>query len=201
MGMKKEIKLRTLTKNSKRHKLLDTKMARKLNISSSSMAYYAKKGELERVGRGVYKIKNTSVISNFQWEDLVEASAIVKGGVVCLISALALYEITEEVPREHWIAISNTSRHRGDNSIRIMRFRNMKLGKTLYDFGDYKLPIFDRERTIVDAFRLLDKEVAIKSLRMALKKKGEAKLDTEKLKRYAKVLRVKMEPYILAETT
>ena len=77
----------------------------------------------------------------------------------------------------------------------------MKLGKTVYDFGDFKLPIFDRERTIIDAFRLLDKEVAIKALRMGLRKKGEARLDLEKLKVYAKILRVKIEPYILAETT
>jgi predicted transcriptional regulator of viral defense system len=199
--MKKPVKLKKITDNSKKHKLLDSKAARKLNVSNSSMAYYAKKGELERIGRGLYKIKNTSLISDFQWEDLVEASVKVKGGLVCLISALALYELTEEIPRSHWIAIPNTSRHRGDDSIRIVRYRNMMLGKTVYDFGDFKLPIFNRERTIIDAFRLLDKEVAIKALRMALKKKGEAKLDLEKLKEYAKVLRVKIEPYILAETT
>ncbi len=199
--MKKTDKLKKITSSSKKNKLFDTKLARKLNVSNSSLAYYAKKGDLERVGRGLYKIKNTSLISDFQWKDLVEASVKVKGGVVCLISALALYEITEEIPRAYWIAIPNTSRHRGDDSIRIFRYRNMKLGKTIYDFGDFKLPIFDRERSIIDAFRLLDKEVAIKALRMGLRKKGEARLDLEKLKEYAKILRVKIEPYILAETT
>lgn len=199
--MKKPVKLKKIIDNSKKHKLLDSKAAKKLNVSNSSMAYYTKKGELERIGRGLYKMKNTSLISDFQWEDLVEASVKVKTGIVCLISALAIYELTEEIPRAFWIAIPNTSRHRGDDSIRIVRYRNMKLGKTVYDFGDFKLPIFNRERTIIDAFRLLDKEVAIKALRMALKKKGEAKLDLEKLKDYAKVLRVKIEPYILAETT
>ncbi len=199
--MKKPVKLKKITDNSKKHKLLDAKVGRKLNVSSSSMAYYAKKGVLERIGRGLYKIKNSSLVSDFQWEDLVEASVKVKNGVVCLVSALALYELTDEIPRVHWIAIPNTSRHRGDDSIRIIRFRNMKLGKSFYDFGDFKLPIFDRERTIIDAFRFLDKEVAIKSLRMALRKKGNNKLDLEKLKKYAKVLRVKIEPYILAVTT
>ena len=199
--MKKPDKLKKIASTVKKHKLIDAKVARKLNVSNSSMAYYAKKGDLDRIGRGLYKIKNTSLISDFQWEDLVLASVKVKGGVVCLISALALYEITEEIPRAHWIAIPNTSRHRGDDSIRIFRYRNMKLGKTVYDFGDFKLPIFDRERTIIDAFRLLDREVGIKALRMGLRKKGEAKLDLEKLKEYAKILRVKIEPYILAETT
>lgn len=199
--MKKLDKLKKIANTVKKHKLIDAKVAKKLNVSNSSLTYYAKKGDLDRIGRGLYKIKNTSLISDFQWEDLVLASVKVKGGVVCLISALALYEITEEIPRAHWIAIPNTSRHRGDDSIRIFRYRNMKLGKTIYNFGDFKLPIFDRERTIIDAFRLLDKEVAIKALRMGLRKKGEARLNLEKLKEYAKVLRVKIEPYILAETT
>lgn len=199
--MKKPTKLKKITDNIKKHKLLDSRIAKKLNVSNSNMAYYAKKGELERIGRGLYKIKNSSLVSDFEWEDLVEASVRVKSGVVCLISALALYGLTEEIPRAHWIAIPNTSRHRGDDSIRIVRFRNMKLGKTIYDFGDFKLPIFDRERTILDAFRFLDKEVAIKALKMALRKKGEAKLDLEKLVKYAKALRVKIEPYILAVTT
>lgn len=199
--MRRSKTLEKITKNSKKRKLIDSKSVKKLNVSNSSMAYYAKKGELERIGHGLYKIKGTSLISDFQWEDLVEASVRVKGGVVCLISALALYGITEEMPRSHWIAIPNSSRHRSDDSIRIIRFRNMDLGKTIYDFGDFKMPIFDRERTIVDAFRFLDKEVAIKALRMALRKKCEEKLDLGKLVKYAKVLRVKIEPYILAVTT
>jgi hypothetical protein len=46
--------------------------------------------------------------------------------------------------------------------------------------------IFDRERTIVDAFRYLSKEIAIKALKMAVKNLSDKKLDIKKLQRYAK---------------
>ena len=156
--------------------------------STSVIAYYIKKGDLERIGHGIYHFKNSSNVQDIRWEDLVEALCKVKGGVICLVSALALYELTEEIPREHWIAIKNTTRHRGDESvIRTVRFRNITLGKTFYNLDGIKLPIFDRERTIVDSFRYLGTEVAIKALKFALSKKGSEKIDLEKMRKYAKV--------------
>lgn len=188
-------------KKSGRKAPIDTKIAKKLGISSASMAYYAKKGEFERIGHGLYKVRGTSIVNDFQWEDLVETSLRIKGGVVCLISALALYELTEEIPRVHWIAIPHETSHRANESTRIVRYRNINLGKTFFQIDDFKLPIFDRERTIVDSFRYLDKEVAIKALKFAVKKTGDEKLDLEKLRKYAKALRFKIEPYVLAVTT
>lgn len=195
--MKKITKLKK-AEVKKKTNLVSNKTAKKFNISSASMAYYAKTGELERIGHGLYKFKGSSVVSDVRWEDLVEAAVKVKGGIICLISALALYGLTEEIPREHWIAISNATRHRGDDSIRIVRFRNIKLGKTTYKIDGIELPIFDRERTIIDSFRFLGSEVAIKALKLALTKKGEEKINLEKLRKYGKALRVKIEPYILA---
>ncbi len=43
------------------------------------------------------------------------------------------------------------------------------------------LPIYDRERTVIDAFRYLGRETALKALKMALTKKGAEKIDIEKL--------------------
>jgi hypothetical protein len=63
------------------------------------------------------------------------------------------------------------------------------------------LPIFDRERTVVDAFRYLGRETAIKALKAAAQKRGREKIDFEKLRKYARELRVDIEPYILAVTT
>jgi hypothetical protein len=63
------------------------------------------------------------------------------------------------------------------------------------------VPIFDRERTIVDAFRLLSREVAIKALKMALTQPGHRRLDLVKLQAYAKKLRVNIDPYLMTVTT
>lgn len=176
--------------------------AKQFGVSAAHLAYYIKKGLIKRLGRGIYQSVNYQGSSeNFRWEDLIEAVNSVPGGVICLISALAIYDITEEIPREHWIAVShNTSIYRGDK-VRIVRFRNMELGKTEVDQGGIQIPIFDRERTIVDSFRLLSRETAIKALKMALSQKGTKRLDLKKLQSYAKKLRFNITPYLITATT
>lgn len=122
------------------------------DVSASTVAYYVAVGDLVRIGRGIYKAKNAPTTSEFQWEDLVEVQQA-QGGVVCLISALALYDLTEEVPRQHWIAVLNETTRRHPGSSKIVRMRNMVLGRTTKKVGGIEIPIFDRERTIVDSFR------------------------------------------------
>lgn len=178
-----------------------SKEARLRGVSSATLAHYVKQGEIQRIGHGVYRGVGAPVVEDFRWEDLAEAVQRTKDGVVCLTSALALYDLTEEIPRQHWIAIRNETLHRASSSTKIVRMRNTTLGRTALKLGKVQIPIFDRERTIVDAFRYLSKEIAIKALKIAFTKKGDEKVDPEKLRKYAKGLRVKIEPYILAVTT
>lgn len=175
--------------------------AKQLGVSAASLAYYVKIGELEHVARGIYKGVRAPSIDNFQWEDLITAIKQTRHGIVCLISALALYDLTEEIPRQHWIAIPNNTRHRASQLVRVVRMRNMSLGKSHIKIDHVTIPIFDRERTIVDAFRYLSKEIAIKALKQALTKNKKEKIDLEKLRRYAARLRVNITDYIIAITT
>lgn len=176
--------------------------ARKLGVSASLLAYYIKKGMIRRLSRGIYQsIDYQGSPENFRWEDLIEAVNSIPGGVICLISALAIYEITEEMPREHWIGVTHATSIKRDFNIRIVRFRNMTLGRIDYDLGGVKVPLFDRERTIIDTFRLLSQETAIKALKMALSAKATAKLDLKKLQAYAIKLKVNITPYLITVTT
>ncbi len=178
-----------------------TKEASQKGVSASTLNYYSKIGAIERLGHGLYRGKEAPKGNDFRFEDLIEAAMNVKSGVVCLTSALALYGLTEEIPRQHWIAIRNDTIHRGGGSIKVIRMRNMQLGVTIIDVGGISLRIFDRERTIVDSFRYLGQETAIKALREGIKLKGKSRLDLGKLKKYAKALRVKIDPFLLAITT
>ncbi|OGT64074.1 MAG: hypothetical protein A3J38_00505 [Gammaproteobacteria bacterium RIFCSPHIGHO2_12_FULL_45_9] len=90
--------------------------------------------------------------------------------------------------------------HRAMPTTKVVRMRNLTLGKTTIKIGNVTLPIFDRERTIVDAFRYLGRETALKALKIALAKRGAEKVDIEKIRKYAKILRVKIEPYLIAMT-
>lgn len=178
-----------------------SKEARALGVSSEVLAHYVKTGKLKRISRGLYRKAGHEDLSPTQWGDLLEAISIISGGVVCLISALALYNLTEELPRQHWIGIRHGTSARSTRQIKIVRFRNLELGKTEIDLEGATIPIFDRERTIVDAFRLLSREVAIKALKAALAKGGKNRLDLVKLEAYAKKLRFNIAPYLLSVTT
>jgi predicted transcriptional regulator of viral defense system len=178
-----------------------SKEARTRGVSPATLNHYIKAGDIERLARGIYRHAEAPSISDVRWEDLAKAAQAIRGGVVCLISALALYDVTEEMPREYWIAITNVTSHKRARNVRLVRMRNMTLGKTSITIEKVKVPIFDLERTIVDTFRLLDKEIAIKALKMAVKRKGSGKLNLAKLQAYAKKLKVPMAPYILSVTT
>ncbi|MEI8348239.1 MAG: type IV toxin-antitoxin system AbiEi family antitoxin domain-containing protein [Pseudomonadota bacterium] len=195
--IKKLNKLRGLLKRP----LFRSSEAKKLGISSGLLSYYTQKGLIERVDRGVYRGKESVLNVDFKWEDLVLAAKSIPDGVVCLISALALYELTEEIPRAHWIAVANTTRAPKRKGVKIVRMRNIHLGQTEAKVGNEKIKIFNQERTIVDVFRYLGKETAIKVLRAALTKKAEEKIDLKRLQDYAKKLRVRIDTYILAVTT
>lgn len=169
-------------------------------VSSATLAYYVRQHELIHIGHGIYRGANASAIIDFRWEDLLEAMQRTQSGVICLTSALSLYHLTEEMPSQHWIAISNATRHRAMPTTKIVRMRNITLGKTTIKIGKVTLPIFNRERTIVDAFRYLGRETALKALKIALTKKGNEKIDLEKIRQYAKKLRLKIEPFLIAMT-
>lgn len=176
--------------------------AKKLGLLSPHLAYYVKKGEIRRLSRGVYQsTKYEHPTENFRWEDLIDAVNSVPEGTICLISALALYDMTEQNTKQYWIAIPHSTSLKRSKLFKIIRFRNMELGKTTLDLSGVQIPIFDRERTIIDSFRLLSKEVAIKALKMALAKSGKEKLNLNKLNVYAKQLKFNIIPYLLTATT
>ena len=82
-----------------------------------------------------------------------------------------------------------------------MLCHHLKLGQTKIRIGKHSLKIFDKERTVIDAFRHLSQEVAIKALQAYLHPTPDHKPDLNKLITYAKQLRVDIHPYIVTLTT
>ena len=173
--------------------------AREAGIHPSRLSYYAKTNRIERIGHGVYRGVESFINADFQWEDLIIVAKSIPQGVVCLISALILYELSDEMPREHWIAVPHSTTSPRREHTRIVRMRDMNTGKTTFIIGHETINIFDRERTIVDAFRYLSKEIAIKALKAAIG--SGKKLDIKKIQQYAKQFRINLDPYILTVTT
>ena len=173
---------------------------RKAGIPPRMLAYFCSQGEIERIGRGMYKIKHVDFDSDFEWEDLALTALSIPKGVICLISALCYYGLTDEIMREFWIAIPHSTTAPIRENTRIVRMRNISLGLTTIEIGNQKLKIFDRERTVIDAFRYLDIETALKALQAYLRTNKGIKPDVDKLLKYAKKLRVNLTHYIAAFT-
>lgn len=174
---------------------------RNIGVHPALVNYYIKKGYIRRVRRGVYQSSNYKNPSAFLWDELIEAVHSIREGIVCLISALAIYDLTEEIPRQCWIAISHDTSVKRLKGTRIVRYRNMQLGKAKIEIEGVEIPIFDKERTIIDAFRLLSRETAIKALKAAIAKTGKNRIDVLKLQKYAKKLRFNITPYLISITT
>ena len=169
-------------------------------IPARMLAYFCSKGQIERIGRGIYRVKHVDFDRDFEWEDLALTALSIPNGVICLISALCYYGLTDEIMREFWIAIPHSTTSPARANAHIVRMRNISFGQITIKIGDQKLKIFDRERTVVDSFRYLDKETALKALQAYLKTSKDRKPDIDKLLRYAKKLRVDLTLYISAFT-
>lgn len=174
--------------------------AKQKGVPRYVLAYLTKKGVLERLELGIYRSSEYDPIVNFEWENLALRAASTPEGVICLISALSFYGLTDQIMREAWIAIPQRLRAPKKPLTRIVRMRNMKLGRVEIKIGEFTVRIFDRERCVVDAFRCLSKEIALKALQNYLKGKNY-KPQVKKLAKYAKFLRVDLTPYILSYTT
>ena len=175
--------------------------ARVFGVSSSLLAYYVGTGYIERLSRGVYRgleLERKEV--PFEWEDLIATAVSIPNGRICLISALALYELTEEIPRQFWIAIPHKQFAPKRPGVKIVRMRDIKTGSSRLKLGAFSVEIFDRERTIVDSFRFLSPETAIKALKQYLSGK-HGKPDLLKLREYSRKLRIPIENYVQAFTT
>ena len=191
--MKKSIK--KLTKKP----FFSIKEAEKQGISRRMLSYYVANGEMERIARGIYCSSHYEPCEkNLQWEELAIAANNIRGGVICLVSALVYYDLTDEIMKEFWIAVDNNHSKAKFPLCRIIRMRNMTIGVNTIKIAKLKVKIFDKERTIIDSFRLLDFETAMKALKKYLQGKKE-KPNINKLNRYIRELRAsKIQEYITA---
>ena len=175
------------------------KEAEKQGVSRRMLSYYVENGEMERIARGIYCSSHyESAEQNLQWEELAVAASNIRGGVICLVSALVYYDLTDEIMKEFWIAVDNNHSKAKFPLCRIIRMRNMDIGINIIKMAGLRVKIFDKEKTIIDSFRLLDFETAMKALKKYLQGRKE-KPNINKLNKYVKALRAsKVQEYITA---
>jgi len=157
------------------------------------------RGLLQRTARGIYIAADAELSEK---QTIVEVSKRIPKGVICLLSALVVHEITTQSPFEVWVAIDRKARlpQIKDLPVRIVRFSGDALtsGIEHRQIDGVKVPIYNAAKTIVDCFKYRNKiglDIAIEALKEGWAAK---KITMQDIQKYAEICRVKnvMQPYL-----
>ena len=145
-------------------------------------------GVLVRLKSGLYLKAENQTASGFY-----EIQTALPGAVICLASALAVYELTSYEPPSVQIAIPRDDRTLPPDYPPVRKF---SFGRTRYTLGLIKVDIegneiamYDREKTICDSIRyrrILGQDVVNEAIRNYL---GSQETNIDKLIEYARVLK------------
>lgn len=147
---------------------------RRAGIFAMTIARAVEAGELVRLSRGLYQRPDADLDT---LQALAEAAKLVPQGVIALTSALAFHGLTDQIPREVWMAVSQKDWAVAPPypPIRITEFRDayMKQGVEHHLISGIAVPIFSVPKSLADVFRsrLVDRSVAIEALRAALQQR------------------------------
>jgi predicted transcriptional regulator of viral defense system len=171
-------------------------------IPRTYLARLTSRGLLEKVGRGLYMIPDSDIIT--EHHTLVEATKAVPNGIACLLTALRFHNLTTQGPFEVWLALPERAwRPRIDS----LPLRFMKFSKPSFEAGieehvieGVRIRVYSAAKTVVDCFKYRNKvglDVAIEALRDCRRKR---KCTVDDLWRFAIVCRVLnvMRPYLEA---
>ncbi|NJL28050.1 MAG: transcriptional regulator [Thermoanaerobaculia bacterium] len=141
-------------------------------IPRGRLALMLRRGEVERVARGVYRLHDAPLS---ELETVAAVSKRIPGAIVCLLTALHIHGIGTQAPRAVWIAIDRKARKpvAPRLPLRIVRFSGAMLNygiETRQVLG-VLVRLTSPARTVVDCFRYRNKlglDVALEALRDAL---------------------------------
>lgn len=163
----------------------------KAGFHPDSLTALEKEGKVERIARGLYRLTNYDIGSH---PDLVIASLQAPKGVICLLSALAFHEATNEIPHYVDIAIPGGAHANRIKypPVRFYRFAPdaWKAGIEEHEIEGHKIRVYNLAKTIADCFKFRNKigmNVARDTLKVAVTEKG---IKPKEIMQYAKICRV-----------
>lgn len=169
------------------------------NIPRTYLSRLCEAGKLQRIGRGLYVLPDSSVTEH---HSLAEACKRVPKGVVSLLSALRFHNLTTQSPFEVWLAIGEKAwRPRMEYPpLRIVRFSQATLnaGVEKHQIEGVTVHVYSPAKTVADCFKYRNKiglDVAIEALRECWQSR---RCTMDDLWHYADICRVRnvMRPYL-----
>ncbi len=148
-------------------------------------------GQVEVLTRGLYRLTDAPSLGN---PDLVTVAAKIPQGVVYLISALALHDMTTQIPHEVCIAVPRNSEPPRLNypPIRVVRLSKApyEAGIEAHQLDGIGVKVYSREKTLADCFKHRNQiglDTVLEAVRMY---KVQGNIDVEAIVRFAAVCRV-----------
>jgi len=158
-------------------------------------------GVLERLSRGVYRLANMPPLGS---PDLVAVALRVPEGVLCLLSALAVHDLTTQIPHEVYVALKRGAEppRLEHPPVRVFWFTGAAFtsGIERHVLDGVGVRVYGAAKTVADCFKYRNKlglDVALEALKLYLRKKRGRPDD---LVRSARVCRVEsvIRPYVEA---
>jgi predicted transcriptional regulator of viral defense system len=157
------------------------------------------RGLITRVGRGLYIAADSQATVH---HTLAEAAKRIPKGIICLLSALRLHDLTTQAPHEVWLAIGRKARlpHVDHPPIRIVRFsgESLQYGVQARKIEGVQIRVFTPAKTVADCFKYRNKiglDVAIEALRDCRRKRKASMDELWEAAKACRVARV-MQPYL-----
>lgn len=156
------------------------------------------KGFIRKIKRGYYEWENDEFIS-----DVTIITKLFPDAVICLLSALFIYDYIDRTPNEWYVAVPRgSSRSRFD--IKYPKIKPFYINEEYMSIGNVKdvyegqeINIFDRDRTICDVVRYsnkIDKEISNQSIKNYI---NDPQKNTSNLLKYAKKMRAENKVKIM----
>lgn len=158
-------------------------------------------GEIEQLSWGVYRLTDLPDLSE---PDLATIAKRIPGGVVCLISALAIHELTTQIPHAVHLALPRGTRYpKLDHPpLRVYLFSKTAFlaGVEERKIDVVTLRVYNAEKTLADCFKFRHKigqDVVAEALR-TYRRRPDANL--QRVYDYARICRVAnvIRPYLEA---
>ncbi len=148
---------------------------RNAGVTAATMSRMERDGEVLRLARGLYQLPDAGLDVN---HSLAEVAKRAPKAVICLVSALAFHGLTDQLPRQIWLAIGRKdwAPKTDGPAMRIVRFTESLLNESVETHVIEGVPVkvFGIAKTIADCFRYRNKiglSIAIEGLQEALRQR------------------------------
>jgi predicted transcriptional regulator of viral defense system len=188
----------------KAHPLVRAHELRAQGITAATISRAEASGLISRVSRGLYQSLDSDIDTD---QSLAEIAKQIPNGIICMTSALAFHGLTDQMPRRIWVAIAKDTwpPTLSYPPIRLVRFKHdtFRDGVEYHAISGVPVSIYSVARTLADVFRnprLVDRSVAIESLKSALSQRKATPSEIYEAARYGGTSKT-IAPYLEALTS